>query len=440
MKKIILTTISISLLFACQNPGHKIIDNNHHVDNIELQDKQMKAIDLVNSLNQCYASNDCKNELDNQLNSWLIEKNFISDSEQVETDDQDNVLLPKIVTIENEELLIKVHLSSNYMNNELIKGALNEWLTWKRPQLINTWQYYQFLKDDMLAGFEKYKIDESLILAIMAQESGGKVHSRSRAGAGGLFQIMPATARRLGLSGKQGAYDLRFNPEKSALAAAKYLDEQWQLYDGDKAKILAAYNSGENRFARLNRRYKNKSLWDKNFYYELPRETRHYIPVVLAAMLIFQDPERFNVILEPVDSEIIVVNLPTKTSLSELAVCLGQEQRSDGWFRILRNINSGIKADKTIDENTDLRIPKTLVDTFTMNCQDQRLMKLAQSLHDADFKSAGLFSYRVKQGDSLNKIARKFRCTSRKEIARLNHLKAPRYLIRAGKHLKIPQC
>ena len=440
MKKIILTTISISLLIACQNPGHKKIDSNYQANNIELPDKQVKAIDLVDSLNQCYASNDCKNELDNQLNNWLIDKNFISDSEQVETDDQGNVQLPKIVTTENEKLLLKVHLSSNYMNNELIKGALNEWLTWKRPQLINTWQYYQFLKDDMLEGFDKYKIDESFILAIMAQESGGKVHSRSRAGAGGLFQIMPATAKRLGLRGKQGAYDLRFNPEQSALAAAKYLDEQWQLYDGDKAKILAAYNSGENRFARLNRRYKNKSLWDKNFYYELPRETRHYIPVVLAAMLIFQDPERFNVILEPVDSEIMIVNLPTKTSLSELAVCLGQEQRSEGWFRILRNLNSGIKADKTINENTDLRIPKILADTFTMNCQNQQLMKLAQSLHDADFKSGGLFSYRVKQGDSLNKIARKFRCTTRKEIARLNQLKAPRYLIRAGKHLKIPQC
>jgi len=440
MKKIILTTISVSLLIACQNSGHKKVDNNHQTDNIELQDKQMKAIDLVNSLNQCYASNDCKNELDNQLNDWLIEKNFISDSEQVETDDQGNVQLPKIVTTEDEKLLVKVHLSSNYMNNELIKGALNEWLTWKRPQLINTWQYYQFLKDDMQAGFEKYKIDESLILAIMAQESGGKVHSRSRAGAGGLFQIMPATAKRLGLSGKLGAYDLRFNPEQSALAAAKYLHEQWQLYDGDKAKILAAYNSGENRFARLNRRYKNRSLWDKNFYYELPRETRHYIPVVLAAMLIFQSPERFNVILEPVDAEIIIVNLPVKTSLSELAVCLGQEQRSEGWFRVLRNLNSGIKADKTISENTDLRIPKILAATFTMNCQNQQLMKLAQSLHDADFKSGGLFRYRVKQGDSLNKIARKFRCTNRKEIARLNHLKAPRYLIRAGKHLKIPQC
>lgn len=449
MKKYILTILSITGLFACQSPINKKIEAR--IDNspqavevksqiIQKQNKQVEAIDLITLLDQCYSRNDCKDELDNQLNQWLIENNLMSASELVETDDQDSEQLPKIVTDGNNEPLIKGNLSSNYLNNQLIKGALNEWLTWKRPQLINAWQYYQFLKNDMSAAFEKYKTEESLILAIMAQESGGKVHSRSRAGAGGLFQIMPATARRLGLNGKNGDYDLRFNPEKSAFAAARYIDEQWQLYDGDKAKILAAYNSGENRFARLNKRYKNISIWDKNFYYELPRETRHYVPVVLAAMLIFQDPEKFNVTLEQGDTQIMTVNLTEKTSLSALAVCLGQVHRSEGWFRVLRNLNSGIKADKTIDKNTDIRIPKILETTFADNCQNLELMQLAQSLHDADFKSAGLFRYRVKQGDSLNKIARKFRCTNRKEIARLNHLKAPRYLIRAGKHLKIPQC
>jgi LysM repeat protein len=85
-------------------------------------------------------------------------------------------------------------------------------------------------------------------------------------------------------------------------------------------------------------------------------------------------------------------------------------------------------------------IPKILTQTFADKCHDKQLMQLAQSFHKADFKSKGVFKYKVKAGDSLNKIARKFRCTNRKEIVRLNRLKAPRYLIRAGKYLKIPQC
>ncbi len=428
------------LLITCQNTERKKTYIEPLLTNDQPEQAKLTADELIVSLNRCYVDNDCKNTLDNQLNNWLIEKNIISVTEPVETDDQENIELPKIVTTDGESLIAKVNLSSDFMKNQLIRGALNEWLTWKRPQLISTWQYYQFLKPEMIKSFEQYNINEPLILAIIAQESGGKVHSRSRAGAGGLFQLMPATARRLGLSGNSGAYDLRFNPEKSALAASKYLDEQWKLYDGDEAKILAAYNSGENRFARLNRKYKNKPLWDKNFYYELPRETRHYVPVVLAAMLIFQDPLKFNVTLDQLDPTVVTVSLPDETSLSELAFCLGQEQRVEGWFRILRNLNSGVKADKNIPIGTDLRIPKSLLPTFEATCKNKEVMQLARTLHESDFKSAGLFDYRVKQGDSLNKIARKIRCTSKKEIIRLNKLKAPRYLIRAGKYLKIPQC
>lgn len=403
--------------------------------------KKLTADDLLLTLNECHKNPQCKEGLDSQLPNWLLEKSYTTIDEPVVTDEHDNKQLPKNVTVQNQQILAKVNLSSNYMNNELIRGALNEWLTWKRPQLINTWQYYQYMRKEMILAFNHYKIDEALILAIMAQESGGKVHSRSRAGAGGLFQLMPATAKRLGLHGKEGSYDLRFNPGRSALAAAKYIDEQSKAYDGDEAKILAAYNSGENRFKRLNKKYKNKPLWDKNFYYELPQETRHYVPVVIAAMLIFQNPDKFNVILEPLNTNVILVNLPIKTSLSELAVCLGQEQRGDGWFRILRNLNSGVKADNFIKANENIKIPAVLADTFNTNCKNKDLMQLAQSFHDADFQGTnGVFNYRVKKGDSLGKIARKFRCTNRKEIARMNRLKAPRYLIRAGKYLKIPQC
>lgn len=440
MKKLFLTILSLILLSACQSSVTKITKKTGTVL-IKPQNKPIDANELVDSLNKCNQDNDCKSALDSQFNTWLIENNYIATDELVETDEAEGDVVTKIVTTSDLSELNKISLSSVYMDNQLIKGAINEWLTWKRPQLINTWQYYQFLRKDMLPAFEKFKIDESFILAILAQESGGKVHSRSRAGAGGLFQIMPATAKRLGLYGKKGAYDLRFNPADSAAAAAKYIDEQWRLYDGDKAKVLAAYNSGENRLARLNRKYKNKSLWDKNFYYELPRETRHYIPVVIAAMLIFQDPQKFNVTLDVLDTELMVVKLPNQTSLSELAICLGQDQRVDGWFRVLRNLNSGIKADTTIKANTELLIPKPLAATFERNCKNEDLMALAKSFHDADFRgNTGLFRYKVRPGDSLSTIARRFRCTSKKEIASLNHIKAPRYLIRAGKHLKIPQC
>lgn len=434
MKKTALSILSMILLTACQLTGETKKDVTASADTNEFHTNPTQNIgNLMESLDQCYQDESCKTELNGKLDDWLIDKGIVNDKNESETEHLSKIVSPKI----NYQIV----LSGNYMNNELVKGAINEWLTWKRPQLINSWQYYQFMKKDIMPEFSKYDISEEFIVAIISQESGGKVHSSSRAGAAGLFQLMPATAKRMGISGKYGAYDARYNPSKAAQAAARYLDEQLKLYDNDKAKVLAAYNSGENRFAKLNRYHKNKSLWDKNFYYELPRETRSYVPTVLAAMLILQDPEKFNVVLSEPESEIITVKLPQDTSLSELSVCLGQEQREEGWFRVLRNLNYGIKADKFIKANDDIFIPKVLLQTFEDHCKDNDLMQFARTFHESDFKvQQGYFKYRVKSGDSLNKIARKFRCTSKQEIAHINKLKAPRYLIRAGKHLKIPQC
>jgi membrane-bound lytic murein transglycosylase D len=425
---------------ACQQMGIKVAKNEPQ-NNLEMFSG---AEEIITKLNSCQADSACKIELDKKLNDWLLINQQVElqiGETQALTEEQkldSTVIEPSITGFDNLNNFV---LSNDYLKNDLVKGALNEWLTWKRPQLINTWEYYQFLREEMWGQFEARGIDEALVLAILAQESGGKVHSNSRAGAGGLFQIMPATAKRLGIAGKLGEYDLRFNPKRSAEAAALYIYEQSNNYSGDITKILAAYNSGENRFARLNKRYNNISIWDKSFYYELPRETRHYIPVVIAAMLIFQTPEKFNVLLPEIETNKTTIKVTQESSLSELSVCLGQEYRPQGWFRVLRNLNSGIKADKVIVKNTELIIPKILEASFEKNCNNKELMSFAHSLHLADFKQKqGLFKYRVKKGDSLHRIARKFSCTSKNEIARLNNLKAPRYLIRAGKYLKIHQC
>jgi membrane-bound lytic murein transglycosylase D len=440
MKKTILILLGSFVLVSCQQPGN--IKTNNVTDNHQFT--TTNADEIVQKLNACQSDSTCKIELDTKLNDWLMLNQQIG---QQVNENEAHIEEQKNLSAENEANIIELEkfndfvLSNDYLKNDLVKGALNEWLTWKRPQLISTWEYYQFLKEDMWQEFEQQGIDEALILAILAQESGGKVHSSSKAGAGGLFQIMPATAKRLGISGKLGEYDLRFNPAQSAKAAALYIAEQSQLYSGDVTKILAAYNSGENRMARLNKIYKNSSIWEKGFFYELPRETRHYIPVVVAAMLIFQSPEKFNVKLPEVETSRSKIKLTHESSLSELAVCLGQDFRQLGWFRILRNLNSGIKADKVIAANTELLIPAVIQPTFDKNCKNKELMSFAHTLHLADFKhKQGLFNYRVKKGDSLHRIVSKYSCTSKQEIARLNNLKAPRYLIREGKYLKIPQC
>lgn len=82
--------------------------------------------------------------------------------------------------------------------NEPVKAALEEWLTWMRPQLLDTWENYQYMRHRMFPEYEKSGLPEALLFGIMAKESGGRVHAVSRAGAAGPLQFMPATGARLG--------------------------------------------------------------------------------------------------------------------------------------------------------------------------------------------------------------------------------------------------
>ena len=86
---------------------------------------------------------------------------------------------------------------------------------------------------------QKYDVDPDLARAVMRCESGGNAKAISRAGAVGLMQLMPATARGLGVDPK--------DPIRNLEGGIKYLSQLADKYDGDTVKVLAAYNAGSGR-------------------------------------------------------------------------------------------------------------------------------------------------------------------------------------------------
>jgi len=110
-------------------------------------------------------------------------------------------------------------------------------------------------------------------------ESGFDPQAKSPTGAAGLFQLMPDTARMLGLALAPG--DQRLDPEKSARSSARYLKYLFEKF-GDWRLVVAAYNAGEGRVRRLLEKRRARSY--DEIATELPAETQMYVPKVEATI------------------------------------------------------------------------------------------------------------------------------------------------------------
>ncbi|MGE3849837.1 MAG: transglycosylase SLT domain-containing protein [Gammaproteobacteria bacterium] len=344
--------------------------------------------------------------------------------------------------------------------NEPLRAALREWLTWMRPQLLDTYENYQYLRYKMWPAYAQAGLPEALLFGIMAKESGGKVHAVSPSGASGLLQFMPATGRRFGL-GYDNGFDQRFDPAASTAANVAYLNEQFKRLNNDLELVLGAYNGGEGRMARLSQGGA-RHFWDPRVFNALAPETREYVPMVLAAAWLFLHPDEYGVRFAKVDPRPGALELGQPMSLNELAICLGQDGNDRGWFRTLRNLNPRWEANMRLPAGSRLEVPARAVEAYERHCKAGEMVARVQALQDARIPgvktSAGKSvrtmvavagaaggvvearEHKVARGETLGTIARKYGCSSLKDIASLNGLAAPRYALREGQKLRVPSC
>ena len=121
------------------------------------------------------------------------------------------------------------------------------WKGWKEPHQggdykRNRLRYRPYI-DEAAA---RYRVSEPLVLAIIHAESFYNPRAVSKAGAVGLMQLMPGTAKRYGVNNRQ-------NPEQNINGGVRYFSELLDLFDGDVSLSLAAYNAGENAVQRYGR-------------------------------------------------------------------------------------------------------------------------------------------------------------------------------------------
>jgi membrane-bound lytic murein transglycosylase D len=265
-------------------------------------------------------------------------------------------------------------------------------------------------------------------------ESAYRNTAYSHAGAAGMWQFIPATGRRFGLQ-QTRSYDARLDPYKSTKAAFNYLQRLNREFRGDWLLSLAAYNAGEYRvhreIAKNRARGKRTDFWSL----DLPRETKQYVPRLLAFKEIFRNPQHFRVQLRGIPNTHaltnIYVNKPVDLKRASLAAGLPADT--------LSSLNSGFLHGITTPRHSNLIIlPRQYASR--LNQIIQRLPPAADVHNKTARKSYKRRSrgryvfHKVRRGDNLYRIARKHGITV-KRLKRLNNLRSNK--IKPGKRLKI---
>lgn len=140
------------------------------------------------------------------------------------------------------------------------------------------------------AEFRKAGVPEDLVWLAFV-ESVWNPRAVSPAAAGGIWQFIPATATDYGLRVQSGD-DERADPFKQTRVAATYLHDLYTIF-GDWALVMAAYNSGEPRVMGAIVKNGRANFWDLYEKELLPRETRDYVPKILAAIKVASQPDNY---------------------------------------------------------------------------------------------------------------------------------------------------
>ena len=160
--------------------------------------------------------------------------------------------------------------------------AKNRFANW----LARSEKYIPFMRNVL----KETGLPEDLVYLALI-ESGFNPYAYSRSKASGPWQFIYLTGKRYGLKVNWWV-DERRDPEKSTVAAAKYLKD---LYDMFECWYLAAagYNAGEFKIVRAMKRYRTEDFWELTKYPFLKQETKNYVPQMIAAALIAKDPEAY---------------------------------------------------------------------------------------------------------------------------------------------------
>ena len=251
----------------------------------EEQDLMEKALVLLEVADAFWVRGDVENTLNTLDKAYALVLDTNGDVDVARQKDDIRLLISKrILSVYSAKQTVTNGKASEIplIINADVEKEIRSFQGHEREYFISSYQRSGRYRSIILKELKKAGIPEELFWLPLV-ESGFKIQALSRARALGLWQFIPSTGYKFGLS-RDEWIDERMDVEKSTQAAIAYLKELHSMF-GDWLTVLAAYNCGEGRVLRvISRQHINyfDRFWD--LYNQLPRETARYVPRFLATL------------------------------------------------------------------------------------------------------------------------------------------------------------
>ncbi|MEY4038235.1 MAG: hypothetical protein RIR67_545 [Bacteroidota bacterium] len=383
-----------------------------------------------------------------ELTNLDIYNNLTEDIQTINIDEKVDYELPtELLKTRLQEMDEKspFHIEYNQGLENIIKSFLkNRKRSFERLMAVS--EYYFPLFEE---AFDKQNVPlEIKYLAVV--ESALNPKAVSRVGATGLWQFMYQTGKQYGL--KIDSYvDERSDPLKASEAAAQYMKNMYAIF-GDWDLVLASYNSGPGNVAKAIRRSGGQqNYW--NIRKNLPQETQGYVPAFLATMYIYEyhkehgiKPERAPIKHFATDTVMIKRQMSFKQISDLIDIPVAQLQILNPSYKL--NVVPSYR-----DQSHYLRLPQDKMAVFTSNeSKIYAYVDREANLREKPFQivrpivpqdSVNTFQrlaqakvryYRVKRGDNLSTIAKKYDVAV-EDLKKWNNIRGNEVVY--GKNLKI---
>ena len=318
--------------------------------------------------------------------------------------------------------------------NDVVKNYIilySEKMPEKMGRVIGLGNYYFPIFQET---FNRYDIPEEL-RAMAVIESMLKFDAVSRVGAKGMWQFMYQTAKKYGLV-INSFVDERLDPVKAVDAAARYLSDSYAIF-GDWQLAIASYNCGPGNVNKAIKRSGKTDIWD--IYYFLPRETRGYVPAFTGALYALNYYKEHGIRPEQLDfpAQVDTFHIHKMLHFKQVSELAGVPLET---IKMLNPQYTHEIIPGSEKESWILRLPAHYTADYIAVEDSVHLYKANTLLSPVVIKKikdggdGQRIAYKVKSGDTLGGIAKRYGCTV-KQIQKWNHLKGT--TIRIGQTLSI---